>query len=307
MGHTKHRDDISLVGQASARLAACYASGKGRSKRADKAAEMTVDRIYSTSTLQTYLKHACYFVKWCKEYPPARDKLGHKPRTLEECRPFVADWMATRANLSAWTQKLEISALAKLYGCHAADLDIKTPPRRRRDIKRSRMQTTADRHFSEAAHIEILNFGKCTGLRRRELGQIRGDALCWKDGRPYLHVTDGTKGRRERYAPIIGQPEAVQDVVRRCQKAGKSRVWPQGAPKNMDEHACRAFYAKTVYEAYARPIGGHNGISGHDVYYCRGDFAGRSFDRAAMLKASEALGHSRVSVIASHYLWPIQD
>jgi hypothetical protein len=37
-----------------------------------------MQKIYTWNTFRDYLKHACYFVKWCKEH--------YGCRTLEECR-----------------------------------------------------------------------------------------------------------------------------------------------------------------------------------------------------------------------------
>lgn len=38
------------------------------------------------------------------------------------------------------------------------------------------------------------------------------------------------------------------------------------------------------------------------VYYCRGDQRGLALDRAAMIIASQNLGHNRESVVGEHYL-----
>ena len=38
------------------------------------------------------------------------------------------------------------------------------------------------------------------------------------------------------------------------------------------------------------------------VYWCRGDRKGEWLDKGAMLDASEALGHSRLSVVGEHYI-----
>ena len=38
------------------------------------------------------------------------------------------------------------------------------------------------------------------------------------------------------------------------------------------------------------------------VYYCRGDQKGLALDRAAMIIASQNLGHNRESVVGEHYL-----
>ena len=38
------------------------------------------------------------------------------------------------------------------------------------------------------------------------------------------------------------------------------------------------------------------------VYYCRGDQKGQQLDRAAMIAASQSLGHNRESVVGEHYI-----
>ena len=62
-------------------------------------------------------------------------------------------------------------------------------------------------------------------------------------------------------------------------------------------------YCQRVYLQYARPT---EQISSTDKYYCRGDRKKVVLDRAAMLMASRALGHNRIDVIASHYLYNLQ-
>lgn len=287
MGH-KNRE--TLVKQASDALNRQFQEGKGRKKHIDKQIENGMrGRIYSDCTLQTYKRHCCYFVKWCRE--------KYHCKTLEECREHVPEWMATRSGLSAWTQKLEGCAIAKMYGCKSEDLNIKTPSRKRSDIKRSRNPTEYDRHFSEKNHSDIVTFGKSTGLRRRELSRIRGSALIEKGGRYYLEVKEGTKGKRPRVSPIMGTPEEIELVVRLCRKAGNNRVFDK-VPHAMDEHSYRKEYCNRVYQAEKRPL---ETLSDKQKYFCRGDMKGVVYDRRALIRASEALGHSRISVIPSNY------
>jgi hypothetical protein len=78
----------------------------------------------------------------------------------------------------------------------------------------------------------------------------------------------------------------------------------------MDVHSYRGDYATAIYKMYARPIDeipydkvdSYGRLYQSDVYICRGDRAGLKLDKKAMLKASQALGHSRICVVAGHYL-----
>lgn len=286
MGHCNRPNNGSLVRQVETALNARLAIG--RKKNADKSAGVTWKYIYSWETYRSYIKHCCYFVKWCK--------VQYGCKTLRECRQYTAEWMQTRASLSAYTQKLEASALAKLYGCSASDLGIKTAQRRRVDIKRSRNDASRDRHFSEQRNAEFIEFCRSTGLRRAELKALRGSALYLdQSGKYYIHVTSGSKGGKERYAPVTGNLELV---CRLCREAGEEKVFPS-IPSSADIHSYRADYATRVYLQNARPL---EQLNRHEIYYCRGDHKGEIFDRAAMLKASQALGHNRVNVVGEHYL-----
>ena len=205
-----------------------------------------------TITSIRLLKHACYFVSWVKQQP-IDPLLGHKPRTIEECRIFAEEWIQHDIDrgLSAYTIKLELSALAKLYGCKTTDFNITTPERKRCNITRSRGESTADKHFSLTNNKELINFCKCTGLRRAELSQIRGTDLIIQDGKLCLDIKRNTKGGRTRISPVIGSSEEIATVKRICAEAGENKIFPKPS-ENADIHSYRAEYATRIYNACKR-------------------------------------------------------
>lgn len=270
MGHCNQNKKGSLVRQVETTLNSRLAIG--RKKNADKAADITYKYIYSWETYRSYLKHCCYFVKWCSK--------THGCKTLEECHPYMQEWMKTRKSLSPYTQKLEVSALAKLYGYRKSELEIKTPSRCRKDIKRSRNTVSRDRHFSEQTHADFVAFCRSTGLRRGELKALRGTALYQDPSSTYcIHVTSGSKGGRERYAPVIGD---IELVCKLCYAAGENKVF-SSIPSAADIHSYRAEYATKIYLQNARPL---EQLMRQEKYYCRGDRKGEIFDRIAMQKTS---------------------
>ncbi len=119
----------------------------------------------------------------------------------------------------------------------------------------------------------------------------------------------GDKGGRNRFAPIIG-PDKEQIAARMRSTAPGKKVW-EHVSSNADIHGYRADYATAMYRMYARDIddipydrinqGSGRAYQG-DVYCCRNDDHGRKLDKAAMIKCSKALGHNRISVVASSYL-----
>ena len=247
----RHKSTKSLIQQVKETLDSKLAIGE--SKYLAKLNGTYMEHIYSWETYRSYLKHACYFVQWCKEQPidPA---LGHKPRTLEECRVFAERWVQSSIdrNLSPFTVKLQVAALAKLYSCKSTDFDIMTPPRKRVNIKRSRRNDVAmDKHFSVTKNKDLITFCRCTGLRRAELSQIRGTDLIEHEGKLCLDVHKGTKGGRLRISEICGTDEEVETVKRLCTEAGANKIFNH-VHKSADIHSYRATYAKRIYEKYKR-------------------------------------------------------
>lgn len=271
----------------------------GQNKHAAKAAGTYKEHIYSWGTYKTYLQQCCQFVRWCKA--AAKEDGSRQPRTLEDCRQYVARYMKylQQAEYSAYTQKLVLSALCKLYGEYPSEgrpfgLTDRQQARHRADIIRSRNDAKRDRHFSEDRNTDIVTFCRCTGLRRAELQQIRGTDL---DGNT-LYVYRGTKGGRVRIVPVIGSADEIAAVQQMATAAGNDKIF-EHISSAMDVHHYRSVYCQRLYDQYARPA---EQIPPADRYYCRQDQKGIVFDKRAMLQVSRALGHNRISVIAGHYL-----
>ena len=286
------------------KLEKMYRTGKGTSKHGDKVAGSgaVAGKIYSDVTLHTY-KQA--WGDYCTRMKETGYKVnGHSPRTLQEALGFMPLYVAGNksrpgkdpgSTLSAWTQRTYFAGAAKVLGCSASDYDL--PTRSYSNIKRSRGIVKSDGHFSEERNGELLSFARATGLRNeKELQQIRGTDLVVFPGGGYGIRVKG-KGGRIRTAPIVGSSAEVAAVVGRMTAAGSTRVWKR-VPKRADIHACRREYAQRVYYSHARPI---EEIPRSERYYCRNGSTA-IYDRRAMLIASQALGHSRINVIAGHYL-----
>lgn len=243
------------------------------------------DKIYSYGTYGDYMKHINYFLNYCEDV--------YHCKILKQCRDHVDEWLTRRMEqgLSSYTLKLEAAALGKLYQEPTTNF-VPTPDRKRADITRSRGYAKRDYGFSLEKNAEIIAFCRATGLRRSELTALTGDQLILCDGNAYIAVKG--KGGRYREAPVIG-PHCDR-IIDRMQKAGHNKVWTS-VPSHMDVHEYRSEYATAIYTAYAR-----DDIPKEDRYYCKADRRGVVLDRQAMLEASKALGHSRINVVAGHYI-----
>ena len=322
-----HKNKKSLICQVSENLKSKLAIGE--SKHQDKINGVSsAEKIYSYGTYNAYLQQSVQFVKWCKT--------KHKCKTLDECKQYADEYLKQNIErgLSPYTLKLQVSALCKLYSCSSTDF-IPTPPRKRKNITRSRSTKIN-------CNTEFERFCLCTGLRRREITALRGSALVENDGKYYIHIRNG-KGGRERYAEIVGTEEEIEFVVNKMKKAEDQKVFSK-IPYT-DIHAMRAAYAKKVYEKYKRSrseykderlilyknrvvktytfknVDIENNLEYYDyspqtgytlkpgykdvksAYYCRQDKKHICYDRLALLKCSQNLGHNRACIMADHYLW----
>ena len=262
----------------------------GCSKRKDKLEGCTESKIYSWETYRVYLRHAINFVKWCRDV--------HQIRDLEACKPYAAEYIQglTAAGRAPSTLKLIASAIAKVYHCSVEDLKIKTAPRRRANITRSRGRKASDAHFSEKNNQDLVDFCRGTGLRNhKELQQVKGTQLERRDGIYYLIGVKG-KGGKIRDVPVL--PDYEVTVVRCCVAAGSGKVWPH-VSSHADIHSYRADDATAWYKRLARPVAF---LERSERYVCRCDRAGVVYDKAAMKQVSRFLGHNRIEVIAGHYL-----
>ena len=193
--------------------------------------------------------------------------------------------------------------MAKLYGVEGREIHDTIPSRKCTEIRRSRERTViSDRtgkeiknptsragHFSEKNNMELVEFCKATGLRRSELVALRGTQLIG------TRIRVKGKGGRVRNLPIICNREAV---VNRMLAAADGKVFDR-IPAKMDVHHYRREYATAYYNQLARPI---EEIPREERYVCRRDLKGFVYDKKALLAVSRALGHSRVNVVAVHYL-----
>ena len=124
------------------------------------------------------------------------------------------------------------------------------------------------------------------------------------------------KGGKNRAARLVGSPDEIERAIAYIHTLnGHNKIHSCA-----DIHSYRADYATRIYNTYARDIQdirgqkinyteltGKRARDGSDiyksaVYYCRGDQRGQQLDRAAMIMASQCLGHNRESVVGEHYI-----
>ena len=269
-----------------------YRHGKSVSKHSTNASD-GVQRIHSKETLNTYQKRTDKFVDWCYEHGCMYD--------TQRAREMVPEYLQEQIDkgISAWTIRTDAAALAKIFSCSSVDFGVKFPKRERLAVKRSRYAAERDRHVSQTANELLITIARCSGLRRHELEELRGNHLfCDKDGRYYIRVGRAAKGGRPRQARLIASDKELKMIVKAMDTAGNGKVFEHVHSK-LDVHALRAQYACDVYKLYARPL---DTLERSERYHCRKDMAGKVYDRKAMQITSQMLGHNRIDVVANNYL-----
>ena len=280
----KAKDAKSLQRQVVERLSSMCRYGQSRYR--DKQTGNAESGIYSRSTYETYAREAKAFARWVEQ--------THAEHNIDAARAYAKEYIQQRnadPKLSAWSVKTSAAALGKLYNCKTTDFGP-TRGRSREDITRSRGEATRDKHFSEDRHMDLVNFCKGTGLRRHEVEKVIGTDFNKEHGT----ITVKGKGGKVREVKVL--PEYREQIAAKMERAGSGKVWGK-VSSAADIHAYRSQYATALYNRIARPI---DQIPPQDRYFCRGDKAGIVYDRKAMELVSKCMGHTRVSVIAAHYL-----
>ena len=275
----------------------CCGEKRYDAKHDPKNTGKTLEGIYSWGTYNTYKRDCVRFGEWVKSNYGIKDVTAMKP--------YAAEYLKAKESegLSAYTLSTYGAALAKLYGCSISDFKADLPERRRADITRSRGEI---KDFSEKKHADLIDFCKATGLRRHELLQIEKKDIYWDKGEfgekrqtLIVHVQQG-KGGKSRDVPIIeGKEYSVLKMLDGLKP--KDKVFKKSdIPNRTPVHKYRAEYAKEQYNRLERDL---SKLSKEEKYYCRNDKKGVVYDKDAMHKVSEMLGHNRIDVIAKHYLY----
>lgn len=294
MGRTKNK---SMKWQVQAAMLSKLCIGQSRHKAKEeikKEGKSTPDGIYSWSTYNTYKKHCIAFAEWCKK--------TYGCKSIEGAKKHIQDYLDYRIDkgLSAWTIKMEASAIAKMYGSSTSDLKLITPDRKREDIKRSRKDCKHDKHISKEKHKDIIDFCKGCGLRRHELAQLKTENIIIEEDNVYIEVLQG-KGGRRRIVEVLAE---YREHIKSYHNDNIGEYVFKTIPQNLDIHSYRASYACELYKSLERPL---DSLIREQKYYCKGDMKGNVYDKKAMMTVSRMLGHNRINVIASNYLWNLHD
>ena len=322
---------LSLHQQIYNRLTSMQAFGE--SKQQGKADGTMQNKIYSYSTYQSYSRA-------CQSFGKYINKNHTEATTLKSAQKYVNEYLQSLVDSgkSAWTVSLYCSALVKLYQIAPDDPHrFQVPSRHRYDITRSRGTTVSDAHFSAKNHAELIAFCKGVGCRKNVLKKLEStdlwdrdrmekavEKLSIKDIRSveeakHLHCLKNAlntfseyhyfihhrqdKGGKYRFAPIIGKNTDM--IVGRMKNTPSGQKVFLHIPNRADIHSYRAEYARNLYRELLSRSTPTDQLPREQRYYCRKDAKGKVLSKPVMAQVSKALGHNRISVIASSYLYDL--
>lgn len=275
----------SLVYQANEALKSQIRFGQSKHAVKKEARELgfrvETPGIYSVSTMKTYRHHSIHFVRWIRlEYPLIR--------VLADAKQHVVEYLILNSiRYAASTIKGQVSSLRKLYKDHSIARGIEFNKRLIDDFFRSRRDTVSDKHFSAAKNNDLVTFCTGTGLRRAGTTKSIGeDFVIDVNGITWVHTIE--KGNRERWAPVLKRlNDRVWEIVTRNDP--KELIFKH-VHKTADIHSMRADYARELYTE------GNNGL----------EYVRYHPNHKVLLDVSEALGHSRESVVINNYMRPLK-
>jgi hypothetical protein len=273
--------------------------------------DSTRAKIYDMKTFMAYKYWAGRFADWMKEtgkpmrYAKAADAMKYVPEFLEAEKSRMAS-----ENQSAWTYDLERSALVKAFQIPKEMTELgskflpKSPVRHYGDIKQHRGPNNPNDRLDQKKWAPLFLVAGCFGARHGELEALRPEMLCFKaDKTPYLHIIG--KGGRHRKAVLHGTPETIRNAISIIQSTPKGQpVFPK-VPQNMDSHRFRRDYANNVYWQYARKEQDvpKDERTTRTLISKDGVVSIEWFDRKAIYKVSDVLGHNRPGVSIENYMY----
>ena len=230
--------------------------GYGRSK--NKGVHNETPYIHSENTYRTYLAQCNHFADWCMA-----NGIKYADEAYEKV-PEYGKWLVEQGR-SAWTVQTAICAIAKAYGVSTKAFGFTPPKRERMAVKRSRYAAERDKHFSRKNNGLLVVFARCTGLRRHELENLRGNQLDLDSNGNFRLFQVKGKGGKVRNIDIIGDSLEINAIKKRMITAENGLVFSH-VHSAFDEHHYRAEYACRAYRSKARPV---EEIPPEDIYVVR--------------------------------------
>lgn len=275
-----------------------------KAKQEEKAIT-TVKGIYSYATYESYAKACKNFIQYCVIAH------GKDIKSFYDCQKYVAEYLESneKRGLSPFSIGLRGSALASAYDVGKNDFGYIYPVRTRAEITRCRSEY-ADKINPQQKYDMVKIFCRATGSRRREVLLMRKNdyrfrTISTNDNIEVnvMEVFKRGKGGIERWTVVL--PEYREEIKKifeesKGYKAGnEERLFNKHDIPNGSLHQEKAEYASRLYKELEKAAYGKDSKR----YYCRKEKSGINYNKEILKIVSQNCLHSRIDVIANHYLW----
>lgn len=260
--------------------------------------------LHSIGTTENYRQVIGEFCTWLKTEKPE----VWKTKDLSNIDKKIAyEYLQDREKqgCSAWTVSKDMSALNKVLDLGLNKKEGGLQERSLKNISRSREQKEHDAKYNPANYKDQIEFVKAFGVRRESIYggqfQVKENSLFKKDGKVYVSVIE--KGGRYRETPCLSNCQKAIEEKYNIQErepftkeqfiefysCNQSNYIFNNYTSKIDNHSFRAEYATNLYKEIAEQKDS-----------IENDY--RGYDSTILKEVSEALGHSRISVVVDHYL-----
>lgn len=206
-------------------------------------------QITDRDTIRTYKASIDKFCTWIKEQGYEREQVETESQRVLQA---YADSLQAR-NLAAATIHTYLAAPAKGLGVPMQQ--ISKPDRISADITRSRgdRNPRGERDARKEKFERVVQLQHAIGVRRAELGDLRGRDLQVRNGKTYVVIEQG-KGGKEQWQRVLPRDvAAVREVFSGVSK--NEKVFSSAEMHNrIDLHGMRAEHARVCYDYYADRI-----------------------------------------------------
>lgn len=270
--------------------------------------------IYSIKTMEAYKQTAQEFSHWMKKHYPEVKNI----KDVERFHTKMYLEQRQEEGKSPWTLSKEMSAFNKIFNHNLTKVECGLQLRSYKDTTRSRLDRDHDRKYNAENYRQQIDFAQAFGVRRESIFgghyQVKDVSLFRYNERVYVSVIE--KGGRYREAPCLERmqatiekhfpqiPERELTPLNELQTAGKQQFQAiyntsenylfDKYTNKIDNHAFRHEYARNLYKELQEQRDQTDEQRDITLY--------RGYDREILQEVSEALGHSRVSIVVEHYL-----
>ena len=251
--------------------------------------------IYSTKTYYDYKESCLTFSRYCIKH-------HSEVRRFSDCQKYAAEYIrdCRERERTEWTNNKYAYAIACAYHTTPEELGIEKGVRARKDIKRDR-NAENNKYRQQEKYKDVVHMATATGARHAEILRLRKEDFRENEDGTMSVFRRGKNGI-ERWCLVnpIHQ-DWVKEYINSKETIkvnDEERLFRKDeAPTRLPLHDCRATYASNLYDYYEKA-----GFASGDIYHCRGDLAGYSYDKGILSKVSYDLAHGRNNVVVD-YLW----